>query len=112
MRQALPNALETQASRRPLVHGDMNLVVTDFVGPPLLAVPGDPVAHLPLGEAEADPVFSGQLGKAAALLRVLDDKPEPAPLGPAGIGVAMHGSVRSELVSRTSTRSGLTSPCH
>jgi hypothetical protein len=34
------------------------------------------------------------------------------PLGQAGIGVAMHGAVRSRLVGRTSTRSGLTPLCH
>jgi hypothetical protein len=46
------------------------------------------------------------------VLQVLDHKPETAPLGQAGIGVAMHGGVRSGLLGRTSTRSGLTPLCH
>jgi hypothetical protein len=64
------------------------------------------------GFCEAVPVFGSELGKAAAVLQMLNDKPEKTPLGQAGIGVARHGCVRSRLVGRTSTRSGLTPPCH
>ena len=61
-----------------------------------------------LGASEADPVFSGQLPEAAALLEVLGDEPEAALLRQTGIGMAMHGCVRHGLAGRTSPRSGLT----
>jgi hypothetical protein len=61
------------------------------------AVPGQPA----VGASEADPVFSGQLPEAAALLEVLGDEPEAALLRQSGIGMAMHGGVRPGLVGRT-----------
>ena len=64
-----------------------------------------------VGAAQADAVLGGKLSQAAAVLQVLGDKPEPALLRQTGIGMAMHGRVRSGLVGRTSTRSGLTPPC-
>ena len=72
------------------------------------AVPGQPA----VGASEADPVFGGQLPEAAALLEVLGDEPEAALLRQTGIGMAMHGCERPGLVGHTSTRSGLTPPCH
>jgi len=81
-------------------------------------VPPDPVLNREaaglsaVGAADADSVFSGQLGEAAAVLQVLAHKPHPTPLGQAGIGVALHEGVRSGLVGRTSTRSGLKPHCH
>lgn len=36
---------------------------------------------------------------------MLDDKPEPVPLGQAGNGVTMHGCGMSELMGRTTTLS-------
>jgi hypothetical protein len=64
-----------------------------------------------IGAAEADSVLGGQLREAAAFLQILDHQPEAPALCQAGIGVAMHGGVRSGLLGRTSTRSGLTPPC-
>jgi hypothetical protein len=49
--------------------------------------------------------------KAAAVLQVFGYQAETALLRQTGIGMAMHGCVRSGLVGRTSTRSGLTPPC-
>ena len=55
-----------------------------------------------IGAAEADSVLGGQLREAAAFLQILDHQPESPALCQAGIGVAMHGGVRSGLLSRTS----------
>lgn len=55
-----------------------------------------------VGAAETGPVFSGQTQKTPALFQVLDHKSQTE------IRVAKHGYVRSGLVGRTSTRSGLT----
>ena len=71
------------------------------------AVPGQPA----VGTVEADAVLGRKFHKAPPLLKVLGDQPETALLRQTGIGMAMHGCVRSGLVGRTSTRSGLTPPC-
>lgn len=72
------------------------------------AMPSQPA----VGAAEADPVLGVQLPEDAAVIQVLGHEAERAILCQTGIGMAMDGCVMSELVGRTSTRSGLTPPCH
>jgi hypothetical protein len=64
-----------------------------------------------VGTAEADPGFCSQFSEGTTVLEVLIDEPEPALLCQPGIGMAMHGCVRSGSMGRTSTRSGLTPSC-
>jgi hypothetical protein len=71
------------------------------------AVTGEPA----VSTAQADAVLGGEFRKAAAMLQVLGHQPETAPLRHTGIGMAMPECVRSGLMGRTSTRSGLTPPC-
>lgn len=66
--------------------------------------PGQPL----VGATQADPSVSSEFCQGEALIEGLADQSQAAPLGQAGIGMAMHGGVRSGLVGRTSTRSGLT----
>ena len=61
-----------------------------------------------VGATRADPRASSESRQGKALIEVLVDQTQAAQRRQAGIGVAMHGGVRSGLVGRTSTRSGLT----
>ena len=58
--------------------------------------------------AQADPGLRSKDFERDAIIKMPADQAFPTPLSQAGIRMAMHGGVRSGLVGRTSTRSGLT----
>ncbi len=63
------------------------------------------------GFCEAVSGLGSELRKGAVLLQVLNHKPVAPPLCQAGVGVAIHGCVKSGSMGRTSTRCDLTPAC-